>query len=153
MSLVAIVLECMRFFKISVLRTNPYFACGFSGGWPLSVWLTPELKPFLAGTYFPPDDRYPGHPGFKSVLKSVIDTWTKRPDDVRRISDRMVATLQEHMDPSRNKERLRQSATEQSLTLHSTDTIDRVVTHFERLVVLSAFIFCMQSRRSFTNCL
>ena len=33
------------------------------GGWPLSVWLTPELKPFYCGTYFPPDGRY-GRPGF-----------------------------------------------------------------------------------------
>ncbi len=38
-----------------------------SGGWPMSVWLTPELKPFFGGTYFPPDNRY-GRPGFASVL-------------------------------------------------------------------------------------
>src|SRR6187200_2628575 len=37
------------------------------GGWPLSVWLTPDLKPFYAGTYFPPDDRY-GRPSFKRLL-------------------------------------------------------------------------------------
>ena len=37
------------------------------GGWPLSVWLTPELKPFVGGTYFPPEDRY-GQPGFLKVL-------------------------------------------------------------------------------------
>ena len=34
-----------------------------SGGWPMSVWLTPDLKPFVGGTYFPPEDRY-GQPGF-----------------------------------------------------------------------------------------
>ena len=34
------------------------------GGWPMSVWLTPDLKPFVGGTYFPPEDRY-GQPGFK----------------------------------------------------------------------------------------
>ena len=38
-----------------------------SGGWPMSVWLTPELKPFFGGTYFPPDNRY-GQPGFASIL-------------------------------------------------------------------------------------
>ncbi len=37
------------------------------GGWPLSVWLTPELKPFVGGTYFPPEDRY-GQPSFTKVL-------------------------------------------------------------------------------------
>lgn len=40
------------------------------GGWPMSVFLTPELKPIVGGTYFPPDDKY-GRPGFKTVLKWV----------------------------------------------------------------------------------
>ena len=39
------------------------------GGWPNSVFLTPELKPFYAGTYFPPEDRY-GRPGFATVLRT-----------------------------------------------------------------------------------
>ena len=39
-----------------------------SGGWPMSVWLTPERKPFFGGTYFPPDNRY-GRPGFRAVLE------------------------------------------------------------------------------------
>ncbi len=46
------------------------------GGWPMSVWLTPELKPFVGGTYFPPDDAF-GRPGFLSVLKQIADAWTK----------------------------------------------------------------------------
>src|SRR3984885_6828563 len=41
-----------------------------SGGWPMSVWLTPELKPFYGGTYFPPDSRY-GRPGFREVLRHL----------------------------------------------------------------------------------
>lgn len=45
-----------------------------SGGWPMSVWLTPDQKPFYAGTYFPPDDRY-GRPGFKRVLEFLAETW------------------------------------------------------------------------------
>ncbi len=40
------------------------------GGWPMSVFLTPDLKPFFAGTYFPPDDRY-GRPGFKKLLNQI----------------------------------------------------------------------------------
>lgn len=43
------------------------------GGWPMSVWLTPELKPLFGGTYFPPDDRYYGRPGFKTVLTSLAE--------------------------------------------------------------------------------
>lgn len=41
-----------------------------SGGWPMSVFLTPELKPFLGGTYFPPEDSFM-RPGFATVLRSV----------------------------------------------------------------------------------
>jgi hypothetical protein len=51
------------------------------GGWPNSVWLTPEGKPWLAGTYFPPEDRG-GRPGFRSLLKKTASMWTGRRDDV-----------------------------------------------------------------------
>jgi uncharacterized protein len=44
------------------------------GGWPMSVWLTPDLKPFYGGTYFPPENRY-GHPGFPMVLERVAEAW------------------------------------------------------------------------------
>src|SRR6516164_129961 len=47
------------------------------GGWPMSVFLTPDRKPFYGGTYFPPDDRY-GRPGFKRVLRTVADWWQNR---------------------------------------------------------------------------
>src|SRR3978361_965899 len=40
------------------------------GGWPMSVWLTPELTPFVGGTYFPPEDRY-GHPGIKKNFERI----------------------------------------------------------------------------------
>ena len=46
------------------------------GGWPMSVWLTPELKPFYGGTYFPPEDRH-GQPGFKKVLERVAAAWSQ----------------------------------------------------------------------------
>src|SRR4030081_3892461 len=45
-----------------------------SGGWPMSVWLTPELKPFYGGTYFPPDARW-GKPGFPDILRDVARRW------------------------------------------------------------------------------
>src|SRR5207302_8382637 len=48
------------------------------GGWPMSVFLTPDLKPFYGGTYFPPDNRY-GRPSFMEVLTAVVSAWeTKR---------------------------------------------------------------------------
>ena len=45
-----------------------------SGGWPMSVWLTPELKPFYGGTYFPPESKY-GRPGFVDILQEVARVW------------------------------------------------------------------------------
>jgi hypothetical protein len=44
------------------------------GGWPMSVWLTPELQPFYGGTYFPPEDRW-GRPGFGTILAALARTW------------------------------------------------------------------------------
>src|SRR4029450_12210740 len=44
------------------------------GGWPMSVWLAPDLKPFVGGTYFPPESRY-GQPGFKKVLERIATAW------------------------------------------------------------------------------
>jgi hypothetical protein len=44
------------------------------GGWPMSVWLTPDLKPFYGGTYFPPDNRY-GRPGFATLLEYLANAW------------------------------------------------------------------------------
>jgi len=44
------------------------------GGWPMSVFLTPDLEPFFGGTYFPPDNRY-GRPGFTAVLASINESW------------------------------------------------------------------------------
>lgn len=44
------------------------------GGWPMSIFLTPDLEPLAGGTYFPPEDRY-GRPGFKTVLKNIAEQW------------------------------------------------------------------------------
>ncbi len=44
------------------------------GGWPMSVWLTPDLKPFYGGSYFPPEERY-GMTGFKTILLTIARLW------------------------------------------------------------------------------
>ena len=54
-----------------------------SGGWPMSVWLTPGLQPFYGGTYFPPDGRY-GRPGFAAVLDEISRAWQENRDGVVR---------------------------------------------------------------------
>ncbi len=66
-----------------------------SGGWPLNVFLTPDLKPFFGGTYFPPDDRH-GRRGFPGLLAAVAGAWRdKRPDLVAE-ADRVLASLRDH---------------------------------------------------------
>src|SRR5438309_1363642 len=64
------------------------------GGWPMSVWLTPDLKPFVGGTYFPPEDRY-GQPGFKKVLERVATAWKENHDKIAEQGGQIVAALRE----------------------------------------------------------
>ncbi len=70
---------------------------GQSGGWPLTVFLTPEQEPFFAGTYFPPEDRH-GRPGFPRLLRGVIDAWRNRQDEVRENCRQFMRGLQAHDD-------------------------------------------------------
>ncbi len=62
------------------------------GGWPMSVFLTPQLKPFYGGTYFPPHARM-GMPGFDQVLSAVLDAWTNQRDEVMAAADRLTGQL------------------------------------------------------------
>ncbi|HEY4900648.1 MAG TPA: thioredoxin domain-containing protein [Terriglobales bacterium] len=57
-----------------------------TGGWPLTVFLTPEGKPFYGGTYFPPDDRY-GRPSFKKILLAISEAYRDRRDEVLKSAD------------------------------------------------------------------
>ncbi|MGH7980304.1 MAG: thioredoxin domain-containing protein, partial [Limisphaerales bacterium] len=63
------------------------------GGWPMSVFLTPDLKPFLGGTYFPPDTRQ-GRPGFLQVLEHVAEVWRKRQNDITASAEEMHSRLE-----------------------------------------------------------
>jgi uncharacterized protein YyaL (SSP411 family) len=67
------------------------------GGWPLSVWLTPDLKPFFAGTYFPPEDRG-GRMGFKSLCHKIGEVWRDERAGVVERSAQAMVKLQEHLD-------------------------------------------------------
>jgi len=63
------------------------------GGWPLSVFLTPDQKPFYVGTYFPPLDSY-GRPGFGSILRQLSQAWKEKPQDVQKAAENFLSTLQ-----------------------------------------------------------
>ena len=62
-----------------------------SGGWPMSIFLTPDLKPFYGGTYFPPDNRY-GRPGFRSILGQLAKSWH---EDRERIVESSIQVLEQ----------------------------------------------------------
>src|SRR5438094_5754044 len=62
------------------------------GGWPMSVWLTPELTPFVGGTYFPPEDRY-GRPGFATALRRIAEAWNKDRERIIESSRDLIQRL------------------------------------------------------------
>src|SRR5690606_15807909 len=67
------------------------------GGWPMSVFLTPDGKPFYGGTYFPPEPRY-GMPSFRQVLQSVAEAYQQRRDQVDGQADRLTELLQRNTE-------------------------------------------------------
>jgi len=67
---------------LDALYQNALALLGQQGGWPLTMFLTPDGEPFWGGTYFPKEARY-GRPGFGDVLKTVAKIYAEKPDDVR----------------------------------------------------------------------
>lgn len=93
------------------------------GGWPMTVFLTPNLKPFFAGTYFPPQDRH-GIPGFQKVLAGVHKAWTTQRNDVEESSEDITKHLA-----------LLDKIKEHDTTLDARlidDAIDRLLASFDR---------------------
>jgi uncharacterized protein len=69
------------------------------GGWPMSVWLTPELKPFVGGTYFPPDNRY-GRAGFPVILERIAQAWQNDRQKILETSAGIMEQLREQAEKS-----------------------------------------------------
>jgi hypothetical protein len=63
------------------------------GGWPMTVFLTPEGKPFYGGTYYPPEDRQ-GMPGFPKILSGIAQAYRERPQDVEKSVQQILAAFQ-----------------------------------------------------------
>ena len=70
-----------------------------SGGWPMSVWLTPDLKPVLGGTYFPPENRW-GKPGFPVILERVATLWKSRREDIEAQAEGVLQALRKSAQPT-----------------------------------------------------
>ena len=67
-----------------------------SGGWPMSVFCTPDGRPFFAGTYFPRADR-PGYPSFRRVLGALADAWATERDTVERQADELLGAVEQQV--------------------------------------------------------
>jgi uncharacterized protein len=70
------------------------------GGWPMTVFLTPEGRPFYGGTYYPPEPRH-GLPSFKQLLLAVADAWRDRREDILRDAGAITQRLNQAAEPSR----------------------------------------------------
>jgi uncharacterized protein YyaL (SSP411 family) len=81
------------------------------GGWPMTVFLTPDAVPFYAGTYFPPEDRY-NMPGFPRVLISLAEAFRERPEDIQQTAASVLSELQ------------RSAATSESTEILSAELLD-----------------------------
>jgi uncharacterized protein YyaL (SSP411 family) len=68
-----------------------------SGGWPMSMFLTPLGRPFFGGTYFPPEDRY-GHPGFRNLLLRIVEVYTHEHDKILQNSEALTAAIIENTE-------------------------------------------------------
>ncbi len=79
-----------------------------SGGWPTTVFMTPDAKPFYAGTYFPPEPRH-GIPSFPELLRAVAETWRERRDDIERQAARIDDALRSTVSSSPSTEPLTSS--------------------------------------------
>jgi uncharacterized protein YyaL (SSP411 family) len=67
------------------------------GGWPLNVWVTPDRKPFFAGTYFPPADRG-GQPGLPTVLRAIRERYAQEPDRIAKLSEDIAARIVQSLE-------------------------------------------------------
>jgi uncharacterized protein YyaL (SSP411 family) len=75
------------------------------GGWPLTVFLTPDGEPFYGGTYFPPEPRH-GMPAFRQVLRAVADAYRERPEDVAAQAEALVGALRRSAETEPSREPL-----------------------------------------------
>ncbi|HWQ03914.1 MAG TPA: thioredoxin domain-containing protein [Longilinea sp.] len=79
---------------IDSIYMNAVVAMTGQGGWPMSVFLTPDGKPFFGGTYFPPIRRY-GSPSFRDVLVSITRSWQEAPAEIIPVAEKLTRHLQE----------------------------------------------------------
>jgi uncharacterized protein YyaL (SSP411 family) len=90
-----------------------------SGGWPMSVFLTPDLRPFFAGTYFPPLRRY-NMPSFKEVLSSIAKAWREDFQEIDRVGNQVL----EYLRPAGRKPSQQNDVTAEALEVAVKNLLD-----------------------------
>ncbi len=85
------------------------------GGWPMTVFLTPEGKPFYGGTYYPPTPRY-GMPSFPQLLTSIGEAWTTRRDEIENSASGIAGHLSQTALPAQSAGTLNESLIDQALS-------------------------------------
>lgn len=91
-----------------------------SGGWPMSVFLTPDLKPFYAGTYFPPVPRY-NMPSFRDLLAGIARSWQEEREEITRVGGQVSEHLQQALSNTKKSET---AFTQQALETATQSLID-----------------------------
>ncbi|RJQ47256.1 MAG: thioredoxin domain-containing protein [Nitrospiraceae bacterium] len=87
-------------------------AMGSGGGWPLSVFLTYDKKPFYGGTYFPPEDRF-GKPGFRKVLNAITELYKTKRDEITNYTNKLSDALKPEPSAARD---IKESFLEEAVT-------------------------------------
>ncbi|GIX40313.1 MAG: thioredoxin domain-containing protein [Leptospiraceae bacterium] len=90
---------------------------GMQGGWPLNIFLTPDLKPITGGTYFPPERKW-GLPSFKEILLKMIHLWNKEKDNIIKLSEEITQYLNQPLQ-------------KQSISINYNDFIS-IIDYFEK---------------------
>ncbi len=87
-----------------------------SGGWPLTVFLTPDKKPFFAGTYFPKENRH-GRIGFMELTEKIRELWENQKQDIFSSADKLLSSLQDNQKKKTSAERFKESLLEKGFAL------------------------------------
>lgn len=87
-------------YMTSLMVYNQLIGSSSGGGWPLSMFLTPDGKPFAGGTYFPPEDTDDGRSGFPTVMDRVTGLWNEQEEAIRKNADIVTQVVQRQMTPS-----------------------------------------------------
>src|SRR5437763_2770244 len=85
---------------VDAVYMDAIVALSGQGGWPMTVFLTPEGEPFFGGTYFPPEPRH-GLPAFRQLLVAIADAWRDRREEIMRDAGSITAQLRRTAEPSR----------------------------------------------------